>query len=359
MNLDRVMAIADAVLYEGYSLYPYRKTALKNRQRWHFGVLYPRAFCEREQANDAWMMQCECLAIGGGETSFQCALRFLQLHADSAADTRNVQSVEFKLADLAEHKTNRFAFPDLDGGIELSAYPLRERIWKLSIRVENQSASLESVRDLALRNSLVSAHLLINLRGGEFVSAIDPGETMQVLAAQCRNIGLWPVLIGDKDIERDKLLAAPIILYDYPMIAAQSPGDHFDCTEIDEMLALRILTLTDDEKTQMRQDERTRGMLERTEQLQNEQLANLHGKMRGTKCALKRGQRVILRPNRRADIFDIALQGKAAIVESIECDLEDNVYVTVSVEDDPGRDLGATGQPGHRFFFRVDEVEPL
>lgn len=76
-------------------------------------------------------------------------------------------------------------------------------------------------------------------------------------------------------------------------------------------------------------------------------------------AAVRAGDRVRLRPRRRADILDIALDGKTAIVAAIEQDFEGRVHLAVLVEDDPGRDLGADRQIGHRFFFRADEVEPL
>jgi hypothetical protein len=68
---------------------------------------------------------------------------------------------------------------------------------------------------------------------------------------------------------------------------------------------------------------------------------------------------VVLKPRGRADVFDMALAGKTATVASIEEDLESQAYVAVTVDDDPGQDLGLVGRPGHRFFFRVDEVERL
>ncbi len=74
---------------------------------------------------------------------------------------------------------------------------------------------------------------------------------------------------------------------------------------------------------------------------------------------VRAGDRVCLRPRRRADIMDIALDGKAAFIEAIEQDFEGRIYLAVTVDDDPGRDLGADRQIGHRFFFRADEVEPL
>jgi hypothetical protein len=103
--------------------------------------------------------------------------------------------------------------------------------------------------------------------------------------AACTNASLWPVLVGG-DGQRDTLLASPIILYDYPQIAPESPGDLFDGTEIDEILTLRILTMTDAEKAEMRQtDERARALLERTEALSAEALMGLHGTMRSLRRA--------------------------------------------------------------------------
>ena len=129
--------------------------------------------------------------------------------------------------------------------------------------------------------SLVSAHLLLGVREGEFVSLLDPPESLREVAGQCRNVGAFPVLVGEEG-KRDTMLSSPIILYDYPQIAPESAGDLFDGTEIDEILSLRIMTMTEDEKLEMRQsDERARQMLERTETLPVEQLMKLHGVLRG------------------------------------------------------------------------------
>ena len=107
-----------------------------------------------------------------------------------------------------------------------------------------------------------------------------PPDQISELAASCKNLGTWPVLVGEPG-ERDTLLSSPIILYDYPQIAPESVGDLFDGTEIDEILSLRIMTLTDEEKREMSQsDERARQMLERTETLPVEQLMKLHGVLR-------------------------------------------------------------------------------
>jgi hypothetical protein len=74
---------------------------------------------------------------------------------------------------------------------------------------------------------------------------------------------------------------------------------------------------------------------------------------------VRAGDRVRLCPGKGADILDLALAGKSATIEAIEEDFDGRIYLAVTVDDDPGKDLGALRQPGHRFFFRPEEVEPL
>jgi hypothetical protein len=176
------------------------------------------------------------------------------------------------------------------------------------------------------------------------------------------------------------MLSSPIILYDYPKIAPESAGQLFDGTEIDEILTLRVMTMTDVEKEEMRQsDERARQILERTESLPEDQLWRMHGVVRDLRSLdddffsndrrlevvevngvqLRTGHRVRIRPKSRADIMDIALEGKTAIIEAIEQDAENRIHLALVLDDDPGKDLGFMRQPGHRFFFALDEVEPL
>jgi hydrogenase maturation protease len=135
-------------------------------------------------------------------------------------------------------------------------------------------------RDEALLRCLVSAHTVLNVGEGEFVSLLDPPPRCAQAAAACKNLGVWPVLVG-KEGTRHTLMASPIILYDYPQLAPESPGDFFDGTEIDEMLTLRIQTLTDQEKQLMAGvDERARALLARTDAMNGEQMSRLHGGVR-------------------------------------------------------------------------------
>ena len=148
------------------------------------------------------------------------------------------------------------------------------------MRVENTTplpASGEIGRETAQRHALASTHIALGAERGAFVSLIDPPAELAEAAARCDNRGLWPVLAGPEGTA-DMMLAAPIILYDHPRIAPESPGDLFDGCEIDEILTLRILTLTDAEKREIAAaDPRSRAMLERTEALTEEEIARLHG----------------------------------------------------------------------------------
>jgi len=159
---------------------------------------------------------------------------------------------------------------------------VRNGVVKVTVRVHNltSSDSRETIiRGDALNFSLVSAHIILGIEEGEFLSLLDPPTGFEDLVGQCSNIGTWPVLIGD---QAETMLSSPIILYDHPQIAPESAGNLFDSTEIDEILSLRILTLTDDEKREMRQsDDRVREILERTENMPEEQFMKLHGVLRG------------------------------------------------------------------------------
>jgi hypothetical protein len=345
MNAALVDGIVKAVLYEGYMLYPYRPSSVKNRQRFNFGVVYPRAYSEAQGGTDAWTMQTECLVVGNEETQCMVRVRFLRLVTRSIgklltpsslpasvtdgtiemverleADGKTFQPwqeaveevievTEFNLSALAGQsmqwpfrlstKQEREAVrgegglivgvivrdkASVAGMIELAAERLREGVFKLTTRISNTSR-IEGRRPVrreeALARSLVSAHTILEVREGEFVSLVDPPEACRDFAQACQNVGTWPVLVGEAG-QRDTMLSSPIILYDYPQIAPESPGDLFDGAEIDEILSLRIMTMTEEEKREMREsDERTRQILERTETLPEEQLIKLHGALRG------------------------------------------------------------------------------
>ena len=350
MKLDLVEQVARSVMYEGYMLYPYTATAVKNQHRWNFGVLYPPAY-------DTALMQTDCLAEAGPAAVLTASVRFLQLEGEQAIERRI--DVDFPVG--SGRALKEFAFSEVRGEIEMTAGLAAESLCRFRIQIRNRTPFEGGTRDDALARSLISVHTILTIWGGEFVSLMDPPDPYREAARSCRNIGTWPVLAGVEG-ERDTMLSAPIILYDYPQIAPESRGDLFDGTEIDEILTLRILTLSDEEKAAIRTgDPRAREILERSEALSEAHLAKLHGALRGMRRTgeFQPGARVRLHPRRSADILDIALSGKHAIIESVEQDLEGQTHLAVVLEDDPGRDLGMMRQPGHRFFFGPEEVEPL
>jgi hypothetical protein len=341
MNSAAADRIAKAVLYEGYMLYPYRPSAVKNQQRFNFGVVYPQAFSDAQKGTDPWTMQTECLVQGNLAAKLEVQVRFLQLVERSVEATaepdpsnsrkflpvkalavdgqtfyswqeaveRELKILATDLESLGRYSLQRpFHLPpstdeeelrntqgvllgrivrtqqSVDGLVEARAQEVAEQVFKITVSIRNITP-LENpanvTRDHALMRSLVSAHVVLGIEGGEFVSLLDPPESLQAAVAGCHNQGTFPVLVGDEG-QRDTVLASPIILYDYPQIAPESAGDLFDGTEIDEILSLRIMTMTDEEKSEMRQsDERARQMLERTETMPAEQFMKLHGALRG------------------------------------------------------------------------------
>jgi hypothetical protein len=171
----------------------------------------------------------------------------------------------------------------ISGAIAVTAEQLKDGLLKISVQVRNTTGldgAATCTRDEALLSSMASTHAVLGVEHGKFVSQTSPDDQFRAAAATCKNVGAWPVLVGEEG-QRDTLLASPIILYDYPQIAPESAGDLFDGTEIDEILSLRIMTLTDDEKREMSQsDDRARQMLERTEAMPAEQFMKLHGVLR-------------------------------------------------------------------------------
>lgn len=372
MSFAEAAAIADAILYEGYMLYPYRRSALKNRAGWTFGVVPPRG--EDRPPSE---LRFECLVVDGPGTEVTVMLRFLvPLSAsDQQAMPCEVSLPLTRIAKLREGPVvTPFAFENADdrvaGQLELAARDAAVGVKKLAITVANTSpAPAQSER--AQSRSMVSTHVLLGLRDGEFVSLRDPAPSLAAVAEACRQDGLWPILVGDRG-RRDLLIGSPIILEDYPEIAPESPSSLFDGTEIDEILTLRILTLAQDERDEIAAgDPRVSALLASTEALAPAQLARLHGAMRTDHLSgpprtlrvggrdLGAGDRVRLRPTRRSDVMDIALNGQLATIVSVEQDVDDRSYFAVTVEGDPGQDLGALGKPGHRFFFGSDEVEAV
>lgn len=329
--MDPAKKIAEAVLYEGYILWPYRRSAKKNQQRWTFGGVYPRAYSEARGEDDPWLMQTQCPLSGDEASTIEVRVRFLHVtgrkvgvKSDKTLDfvdelrvggqlylpwdeatEREIAVGRFDLSELLESPkrvgidipggsreeplteptgevvgTLVRSWRALRGTVEVGAEPLREGLFRVTVRITNTTPWGGEDRESTLRQTFASTHTVLEVEGGEFVSLMDPPEEFREAAAGCENLKTWPVLVGEEG-ERSMVLSSPIILYDYPRIAPESPGDLFDGGEIDQLLILNILTLTDEEKEEMRaSDPRAREILERCESLSPEQLMNLHGVVR-------------------------------------------------------------------------------
>jgi hypothetical protein len=320
--VDPVRAIADAVLYEGYVLWPYRRSALKNTRRWTFGGVYPPAH-SAAHPDDPSVMRTECLLEAGGGTEIDVRVRFLQVVDRQAIDAAGEpvgelsvdgrrhlswsEAVERELcAEAAVGRGARVPIevdaacedePVLDAGgrtagalrrrrrrleghVEIAAAPVRDGLARVTVTISNTTGFAAGEREEALRQSFCSTHTVLRAERGEFVSLTDPPEALAADARACRNEGTWPVLVGERG-DRRTILSSPIILEDYPRVAPESPGDLFDGGEIDQLLVLNVLALTDEEKEEMRAtDPRTREILERTESLSPDERMALHGAIR-------------------------------------------------------------------------------
>lgn len=429
MNFQLAQPIVDAVLYEGYILYPYRGDSVKNRQRWTFGGVYPRDYFAATGGADPCTVNTQVLIDGDAKTRLKICVRFLQpvardlgklaaplesWPAEEEPDFAPVRTLsvggrslyswqeaverEIALFDgplshlLQEPREHHFGFAaeralepvadddgairglvirnsrDLGGRTTLALQQRGDDLFRLSLQIENSTPV--DMRQLVNREeaslySFASTHSLLGVAGGRFVSLMDPPPELRTEAEACDNRGAFPVLVGDSR-RRDMLLCSPIILYDYPQIAPESPGDLFDAMEIDEILSLRILAMTDAEKREMAAaDPRTAEMLRRTEALGADDFMRMHGTLRDgdctavSGCGFRAGDRVRLRPKRGGDAMDLILAGKTAVIESVECDFDNRIHLAVVIEEDPGRDWGVQRMPGHRFFYGPEEVELL
>jgi hypothetical protein len=450
------LGIANAVLYEGYLLFPYTASTQKNRVRWQFGVVVPRAYLAADTGEHA-VQQTELLFEHEETADIDVLLRFLHVQArtvevahgerfepvaafdfggttyltfDEAAERELLVNVRPEAglrqdvalcidggrtidelrdsAGVVRARIVRECWP-LRGTLKIEVEPLAGdgeapsgggvRLSKLRVRVENDSAVVAGERSAALRTALVSTHVLLAIDGGRFVSVLDPPAHAALAGAALANQQTFPVLVGDPtDPQRSALaLSSPIILYDFPALAPQTDADAFDATEIDELLTLSVLSLSDRERAEARAtDPRARGIVERAERLGAAGFARLHaGSLQrapgferlanpfadgapsagsagdplsaidvpridcvfvgGTKVS--RGSIVRLHPQGRADIWDSLLEGRLATVRAVHQDLEDKQYVAVTVDDDPASDLH--DWYGRSFFFSPAEVEPL
>jgi len=426
VNLSAARSVADAVLYEGYILYPYRASAQKNQSRWQFGVVMSPGYAAVDPSERSFT-QTECVFEHSGQPAVEVVVRFLQVQRrtsvgqpswDEAVEREVTVSVDaarllrggrvtgFELPAGEEHEGTVVRRRErVSGIVSVQAGPLPGpwRAARLRVRVDNHSAPdpVPRSRDEALPTSLVAAHLIIGVQGGEFVSMIDPPEWAKAEVEGCQNVGCWPALAGPGG-GRQVMLSTPIILYDHPEVAEESPGELYDGTEIDEILTLRTLALSDAEKQEARAtDPRAAALIDRVEALDAADFARMHGTVRSLRGnaglaraaddaadppgseadvpwwdpgadasvspdtdaitiaghRIARGSMVWLRPGvRRADAQDMFLTGRRARVEAVLLDVDDAPYLAVSLADDPDEDLRVAH--GRFLYFAPDEVEP-
>jgi hypothetical protein len=396
MTFDAAEQVADAVLYEGYMLYPYRPSTAKNQARWQFGVVAPRP---PRDCGEPWFAQTECLVEPADSLPrLSLRVRFLRPRtcperAESAFRSAagnggstypwlegvpHAIDVDAGPLDLERPREWPLSGIDIDARVTLQAESAG-RFIKLQIRLENLerwSVAFGRIRDIMLCRSLVAAHVLLRVDGGAFISLLDPPPDAAALAESCQNRHTWPVLAGDHG-RGDLMLSSPIVLYDFPAVAQESQGDLCDAAEIDEILSLRIMTMTDEEKAEARAtDPRARAILDRIERLTPDQLGALHGTLRNAEffnppgtaspdqafitidgVRVAKGSRVRLRPNRRADAMDMFLRDQAATVAAIHRDVDDRVHIAVTVDADPAVSLPESFR--RFFYFDPAEIEPI
>lgn len=427
-SMDRVRAVADAVLYEGYLLYPYRATSSKNQSRWQFGVLGPPG------ADAAGLGEDDTMAaqfLVDGARAITLVVRFLQLQhrrAEREIDGVFVPVEELTAASgswltwdeaveceasfgplalddgdqcwtLPVTASQETAVEPVDGGrlvrerqqvraeLTVRTEPAAARLLRVSAQLRNVGEAAIDKKD-AIARSLIGAHVIAEVVGGRFVSLLEPPPGAADAASRCRQHRCFPVLAGPPGTD-EMLLVSPIILYDHPEVAEESNAALYDCTEIDEILTLRVMTMTDEEKAQARAtDPRAAQIIDQCDTMSPEAMARLHGVLRDPGLVpevpagvdwwdpladnavrpeidavlvngtpVSRGSRVRLRPRRTADAQDIFVAGKTARVTSVHEDVEGNKHVAVVVEDDPAADLH--DWYGRYLYFSPDEVEPI
>jgi hypothetical protein len=435
-NRLRARAVADAVLYEGYLLYPYRANSRKNQTRWQFGVLGPAGAADAGIGEDD-KLSAQVVVSPRPNATLSVVVRFLQLQhrgvekdvgvgrfepveelaSGSQSWLRWDEAVERELSfgpfDI-ETQLPQMLPIEIDAGTDIENVDggrlVRTRralhaqfeitadrddgYVRLTMTVRN-TAGAASDKDEAIAVSLIGTHLLAEIAGGDFVSLLEPPASADNAVARCRHHRCFPVLAGPAG-DHALTLVSPIILYDHPEIAEQSEGALFDSTEIDEILTLRVMTMTDEEKAQARAtDPRAAQIIDRCDSMSPEAMLNLHGVLRNPHALrddpglipeipdgvdwwdpladnavqpgidavlvngvrVSRGSRVRLHPSRRADAQDLFFADKIARVTSVHETVDGDQHVGVVLEDDPAADLHEWY--GRYLYFAPDEVEPL
>ncbi|MEO6886923.1 MAG: hypothetical protein ABI232_11670 [Jatrophihabitantaceae bacterium] len=446
--------IADAVLFEGYMLYPYRADDRKNQVRWQFGVLAPPRLTDLDPSEHTHL-QTECLLEGQASTvHVQVRLLHVQrrtveqatgtgfvpvdcldvgdatyLPWDEGAVHESViafaldetaHCIDLHLPQSDEHELLHAPDGAVLGRLVRRREPLHARVSldveplpgpygvrRLRLRLENLTAwsPVEPGvpdRPSALRHALVAAHLLLAVDSGAFISLLDPPEWAKGYVAECEQLRAFPVLAGPANTRR-LVLASPIILYDHPQIAPESVSEFCDGLEMDEMLTLRTLTLSEQEKRLVRgSDPRGLVLVDQIDNLPPQMLDRLHGAIRSMSSyahpvqkqpaveqephaalsfwdplaeqdvnpevdcilvdgtVLSRGSSVRLHPNtRNTDAQDMFLDGRTATVEAVLSDLDGGQHVAVTLDELAELDPDGINPHGRFLYFAPGELEPL
>lgn len=328
-DLSDVEKITRTCLYEGYLLWPYRRSALKNTKRWTFGAVFPAACADA--LGERAVMTTQVLHEGPAD-DLTVRVRFLQvvdrtvmrdghpvdeltLAGERYVSWQEVTERELVLTGVPG--TSAVDIPEgtdteplgqaaalvrtwrrLTGTVEVTAEPVADGVRRLTVRIANTTdcpvpeRGARHAREAAAAYAFVSTHTVLHCERGRFVSLLDPPTALRDQAAACRNVGTWPVLVGtdEGDGRAHTVLSSPVTLYDFPRVAPESPGDLFDGTEIDQLLVLSVLSLTEEEQAEARaSDPRAREILDRCAGLGMDELMGLHGAIREFRAATGEG----------------------------------------------------------------------
>lgn len=393
----RAGALADAVLREGQVLFPYRASALKNRYRWQWGVVAPPEWVD-VTGSDRAAVRVECIADVRVGATVSARVRFFHLETrldspevSSAWDEGLERHVDVGPVEVAaptgtsdtattvvslEGSTG--AAPGTEGperrrrpvrgAAALTVTPLYDpwSLTRVSLVVRNETSWTHGAtdRDQALRSSLVGVHAILAVSEGTFVSAVDPPDFARAAVADCTSEGLWPCLLGPVGLG-SAVIAAPMILPDHARVAEAGAGDSCDATEIDELLALSVRALGEDEKREARAtDPVAAAVLDRYGMAGPGRLGAMHASAPRPEAVVvvggirvTPGARVRLRPALGGDAQDAFVDGHTAVVEDVLQDVDGTWYVAVTIEGDPGAELDRWR--GRFRYFRSHEIEPV
>lgn len=363
--MTAVEALVDTLLYEGYALYPYTPGATKNATPTPFGIVYPPAYAAGSPHTFA-EIRLPCIAEAPEDATLAVSVRYLVpsgVRHEAAA--RRVDLPPTPLAELAHRTVHADLEPadGLEGEVAMHAEPLTPGVHRLRIAVRNETPVADGLsRGEALLRSLLSVHVVATLSDGRFASPTSPPAHLSGAVMTCVSVNTSPVLADPQD---RTLLGAAIFLPDHPQLAPESKGSLFDSTEIEEALRLHLLALSDGERAELQEhDPALREMLERAIASAPADLASLHGRVTvtdpGTRLAdgrvVRTGDRVRLRASGE-HAQDHLLEGRTATIERILSDLDDQVHLCVTVDDDPGQAL--MRDIGRYLYFKPSEVDAL